>query len=286
MKIVKKIFRLIKRITVELSIYLPINKESTAENVIVSLTSYPERLGTIDKVIRSLLRQTIQPKKIILWLGTDTKDDQIPKKLVKLEKKSGGLFQIRKNVENIKPHKKYFFAMQENPEAAIITVDDDLFYDSSLVKDLIDSYKKYPECVHARRVNLMKKTADGKIGKYATWDWEYKTITKPDFALLPTGCGGILYPPKILPPETFQMESIKEYCLNTDDIWLKFMELKAGVKVVFTNNKTVHPLTIRKSQKTALMLNNAQNSRENINDINIEKMEKFTGINLGDYAKL
>lgn len=82
------------------------------------------------------------------------------------------------------------------------------------------------------------------------------------------------------------MEAIKENCLNTDDIWLKFMELKAGVKVVFTNNRIVHPLTIRKSQKTALMHNNAQNSTENINDINISKMENFTGINMGDYAEL
>lgn len=286
MNIIKKIFRLIKRISVELSIYLPLKKTNASHDVIVSLTSYPERLCNIHKVILSLLRQTTTPRKIILWLGTDTAENQIPRKLRKLEKNSGGLFQIRTNVENIKPHKKYFFVMQENPEAIIVTVDDDLFYDKNLLSDLLESYEKNPHCVHARRVNLMKKTDDGKIDKYANWEWECKKITDPSFALLPTGCGGVLYPPKILPQDTFQMEAIKENCLNTDDIWLKFMELKAGVKVVFTNNRIVHPLTIRKSQKTALMHNNAQNSTENINDINISKMENFTGINMGDYAEL
>ena len=89
-----------------------------------------------------------------------------------------------------------------------------------------------------------------------------------------------LYPSNILPPETFDIENIKKYCLDTDDIWLKFMELKNNVKVVFTNSKVIHPLTIRHTQEDSLMQTNTKN--ENINDINIKNMEKFTGIKLGD----
>lgn len=43
------------------------NSEST--KVIVSLTSYPPRIKTVDQVIRSLLAQTVKPWKIILWLA-------------------------------------------------------------------------------------------------------------------------------------------------------------------------------------------------------------------------
>lgn len=275
--------RILRRIKTELSIYLPTKIEENVSDVIISLTSYPARLPKLHIVIKSLLRQKYQPSKIYLYLGTDTKDSDIPDSLKKLEKKSKGLFEIKTNYEDLKPHKKYFYVMQENPESIVITVDDDLIYDCNLVKDLYKSYKKHPECVSARRVNFMTKTNDS-INSYLNWKWEYKNELEPSFALLPTGCGGVLYPPHILPKETFDSVAVKKHCLNTDDIWLKFMELKNDVKVVFTNSKIIHPLTLRGSQKSALMHSNAESTTENRNDINIRNMAKFTGINLADFC--
>lgn len=276
--------RILSRLTTELSIYMPLWNAKENDKVIVSLTSYPARLPKLHIVIKSLLRQTMHPGKILLWLGEDTKESDITKKLRTLEKKSKGYFEIRTGCENIRPHKKYFYAMQEFSDKAIITVDDDLIYDKNLVRDLWHSYEKYQDCVSARRVNLMTKNEDGELNEYNDWKWEYKKELKPSFALLPTGCGGVLYPPHILPENTFDLKAIKEHCLNTDDIWLKFMELKNSVKVVFTNSKVVHPLTLRGSQKTALMHSNAEAKTENRNDINIRKMQNFTGLYLKDYC--
>ena len=64
------------------------NKEQLP--VIVSLTSIPPRFKRLHLVIRSLLTQTHQPKKIVLWLNHEIKD-QIPEKLLKLQ---GNLFEI------------------------------------------------------------------------------------------------------------------------------------------------------------------------------------------------
>lgn len=76
-------------------------------------------------------------------------------------------------------------------------------------------------------------------------------------------------------------EVIKNYCLNTDDIWLKFMELKAGIKVVWTNSKINHPLSLRGSQESGLLQTNTKG--ENRNDINIKNMIEYTKINPCDY---
>ena len=275
------IIRVFRRIITELYTSLPITKpKKVLSDVIVSLTSYPARLGQLHMVIRSLLKQRVAPKKIILYLGNDTKDSDIPQKLKKLTKYN---FEIRTGYKDIKPHKKYFFAMQEFPENTIITVDDDLLYDKNLVKELTECAAKNPGCVCARRVNLITKDENGNLNPYSKWKWEYKKETTPSHTLIATGCGGILYPAHCLPPETFDMEAIKEICLNTDDIWLKFMELKNDVKVVFSNNKVIHPLTLRHTQESGLLQTNT--SGENRNDINIKKMQNFTGIKLEDFAE-
>ena len=59
------------------------------------------------------------------------------------------------------------------------------------------------------------------------------------------------------------------------------MELKNNIKIVFSNNKVIHPLTLRHTQESGLLQTNT--SGENRNDINIKKMQDFTGINLSDY---
>lgn len=271
--------RIIRRFFTELKLFLPIKNKNINEEIIVSLTSYPARLNKLHLVIRSLLHQKMLPKNIVLYLDNNTKSKDIPKSLKKLQKYN---FIIKENYENLKPHNKYFYAMQEFPDKVIITVDDDLIYDENLISDLYNSYKKYPNCVSARRVHKMTQK-DNKIESYNNWLWEYKNELNPSHSLLATGVGGVLYPAHIFPKETFNKDDIKKYCLNTDDIWLKFMELKNDIKVVFTNSKIIHPLTIRNSQDSGLMHTNTSN--ENRNDINIKLMEDFTKINLAKYVE-
>lgn len=273
------IIKILRRLYTELKLFLPIKNKNINEEIIVSLTSYPARLNKLHLVIRALLHQKMLPKNIILYLDNNTKSKDIPKSLKKLQKYN---FIIKENYENLKPHNKYFYAMQEFPDKVIITVDDDLIYDENLISDLYNSYKKYPNCVSARRVHKMTQK-DNKIESYNNWLWEYKNELNPSHSLLATGVGGVLYPAHILPKETFNKDDIKKYCLNTDDIWLKFMELKNDIKVVFTNSKIIHPLTIRNSQDSGLMHTNTSN--ENRNDINIKLMEDFTKINLAKYVE-
>ena len=271
--------RIVRRLVTEGRLWLPVKQKNIAQDVVVSLTSYPARLPQLHLVIRSLLHQSLSPREIVLYLATDTNEEDIPDSLRELEKYN---FTIKTGYEDLKPHKKYFFAMQEYPDDSIITVDDDVIYDKDFVRDLCSCHQKNPGCVCGRRVHRMTKDNAGQIRSYNDWQWECRDILEPSHQLFTTGCGGVLYPPHILPPEAFDAAAIKVHCLNTDDVWLKFMELKTGARVVFTNSKVMHPLTIRKTQASALMHTNT--AAENRNDLNIKAMEFFTGIKLADYA--
>ena len=272
--------RIFKRLFTEARIFFPIPKKTKIyPGLIISLTSYPARLKTLHIVIRSLLKQKVSAEKVILYLGTDSKESDIPKKLRKLTKYN---FEIKTGYEDLKPHKKYFFAMQEYPNHMILTVDDDSIYDKNLVKDLVECSEKNPGCVCARRVNLITRDSSGKLNPYSDWKWDYKELLIPSDAIIATGCAGVLYPAQSIPREAFDIKTVQENCLTTDDIWLKFMELKNGIKVVFSNSRVGHPLTLRHTQDTGLLQMNTTGINQN--DINIKKIQEITGLKLADFC--
>lgn len=271
-------FRLIKRLLTELPLYFPVfGRRKKIENLIVSFTSYPARINTLHMVVRSLLRQSICAKNIVLYLGSDTPENAIPKKLKKLCKR--GLL-IKTGYEDLKPHKKYFFAMQEYPDNIIITVDDDIMYEKNMIEHLYNSYKKYPDAVSARRVTKLTKS-ENKINSYNDFESEYTKETKPSASLIAVGVGGVLYPPHILHKDAFNSELIKKTCLFTDDIWLKFMELKNNAKVVYVPSTLEKDLTVRSTQKSALMIENIECG--NRNDECIKAIQNELSVNLAEF---
>ena len=246
-------------------------------HIVVSLTSFPARFNTLHYALKSILHQNMAPDLIFLCLTKDEVKDETELPQSVLELKKYGL-QIYFAEENLKPHNKYFYAMRHYPNSLIITVDDDNMYDRNLLHDLYNSYIKYPTAISARRVHQIIRSKQNILLPYNKWHYEYKKKTKPSCDLLATGVGGVLYPPGILPPEAFDAERIRELCLNADDIWLKFMELKNNVPVVWVKGR-VHPLTIRKAQKITLQKNNYH---KNQNDAYITGLQQYYGINLGE----
>ena len=229
--------------------------------IIVSLTSYPARIGNVVSTIKSLLNQSYRPTHIQLWLAEEEfarKTDSIPDEL----KISDPIFEI-KWCDDLKPHKKYYYAMKENPDAIIITVDDDVIYEPLLVEKLLNSYIRFPKCVSAMRVNLMTADRKGKINPYRKWERDYNaSIFEPRFDLLATGVGGILYPPGLISKTLFDKELIKSTCLYADDLWLKYNEVISEIPVVHAHPEQLSTV-ISGSQENALYL---QNLTENKND--------------------
>lgn len=58
--------------------------------------------------------------------------------------------------EDIRSHKKFYYAMQEYPDDMIITIDDDVYYRSDTIELLYQTHLKYPQDVCANLTRVLK----------------------------------------------------------------------------------------------------------------------------------
>lgn len=237
-----------------------IKKEDRKQRIIVSLTSYGERLKTVHLTLDTIFRQTEKPDKIVLCVSEEDYT-LLPAKLKTLERK--GKIELLA-VEDLRAHKKYFYTMQKYPDDIVITVDDDVLYRHDLVERLYAAHKLYPDCVCAIRVHRIKLDEDGEPLPYTEWklrSTEYLLQPRNDY--LATGVGGVLYPPHLFGQEIFNVQLIKELCYYADDIWLKIMELRSNVRVVLADNDPT--LTYTEGTQEGGLFNT--NVGENRNDL-------------------
>lgn len=221
--------------------------------IIISFTSYPARISTIDKVLDSIIKQTVLPDKIILYLSSD--EFRYYKDIPDLEKYDKYGFEIHWNKENLKSHKKWFYALQEYPNDVIITIDDDISYKDTMIEELLTCYRRHPKAVIARRVHLITCQKDGSIAAYDKW-WSgcNKYVGTPRMDLVAIGCQGILYPPHIFNDEVFNKRMFMEKVPYADDLWLKVMELYSGIATVLSNQFCDDPI-LEECKNTGLYLN-------------------------------
>jgi hypothetical protein len=256
--------------------YNPLNDIKRNHHIVVSLTSFPARFDTLHYALKSILTQSMKPDLIFLCLTKDEVkgESALPQSVLELAQHG---IQIHFADDNLKPHNKYYSAMQLFPNSLLITVDDDNMYDTHMIRNLYASFLKYPAAVSAKRVHKIIHNEDNKVLPYNKWRYEYTKETEPSHVLLATGVGGVLYPPGILPAETFDAQKIRELCLNADDIWLKFMEHKNNIPVVWVKGGRVHPLTLKRAQHITLQKNNYH---KNQNDIYITGLQDYYGIRI------
>ncbi|MFD4817055.1 glycosyltransferase family A protein [Peribacillus butanolivorans] len=227
------------------------NNEERQNKVIVSLTTFPARINVIWIAIESLLRQSYRPDEIILWLAKDQFNglESLPKKLIEQQKRG---LSIRFCDEDLRSHKKYYYAFKEYPEDIIITVDDDVIYPKNTLEVLFELHKIYPDCICCNRAHLIKMNKDKTIDSYKSWTHNPTGFMGPSKLLCPTGVSGVLYPPNSINLEVFNKDSIKSLCFYADDLWLKIMSLKNNTRVIKSSNFSYDLFTIESSQKESL----------------------------------
>ena len=203
--------------------------EVREKKVIVSLTSYPRRIKAVSIVTATMTKQTYKPDKIVLYLAREQFPDEKLPFFLRIQQKFG--IEIIFVDEDIKPHKKYYYAIRDYPNDIVITVDDDAHYDKDLVECLLRSYKKYPKSVSGMRIGCITFRPDGTIRPYSKWG-RSKAMKPPSLAYFAVGVGGILYPPGCMHKELFNVGNLKKTCLNADDIWLKIMQVMCNTPVV------------------------------------------------------
>lgn len=207
------------------------------KRVIVALTSYPPRINTIYKTLRSIFGQSRLPDKIVLYLAKSdfpNGEHDLPDSLTDLLWHD---FEIRWVDLDLKPHKKYYWAFQDFPDDLIVTIDDDLIYRRSMIQELLDTYKRHPGCIVASRTHLIMFNDDGSLKPYDQWIYEAphfhpNLVGVESNRLFATTGAGTLFDPHLFPVLTFDAELIQRFCLNADDVWLKVIETVAGIPIV------------------------------------------------------
>ncbi|MBO7693345.1 MAG: hypothetical protein J6T10_12005 [Methanobrevibacter sp.] len=219
-------------------------KQYNNEKVIISLTSHGVRIKYVSKTIFSILKGSFKDIHVVLTLY---KDDikLIPDDLKLMI--DNNVIELLVADKKIGPHTKYFYTMKKYKDTPIITIDDDGIYDNEIIENLYNKYLEHPNCICANRVH--KITFKNRIiNKYNKWHYEYKRELKPSNLLFATGVGGVLYPPNILKIDDNNLQDIKN-CLWADDVYLKVLEIRYNVKVVFTNVRNILPQSFSKPIK-------------------------------------
>lgn len=223
-------------------------------NIIVSLTTKPDRVHKTWMVIESILRQAVKPEAIFLYLACEEfkNESTLPKRLIKLKKRG---LQIVFVEDNLKPHNKYFYAMSSFPKANVLTIDDDKIYPSHLIGTLkmhMQTHKDQICAVLARQITFDKAMPK----KYICWDLT-KVSLNPSHELLSLGVGGVLYPKAALHSDAFDKSILKSKALLADDIWIKIMALRNNTRVASVTSEFKKPfLSITGLGKDQLMQKN------------------------------
>lgn len=219
--------------------------------IVVSLTSIPDRLSTLDIVIRSLFRQTHLPEKIVLWLNEDLKN-RLPKNLSRLQ---NHIFEIRYSPLTCS-HRKLILSLEHFPDMPIITCDDDLIYHKEWLFKTYQEHLRYPNDIIANETTQIKYDDKGRFLPFI--EWRERETNYPALSLLPIGARGILYPPRSLHPTVLDQDLFLTLTPKADDLWFKAMALLQGTVSRQSNNPPQIPYPIIGSQKHALHKENVR----------------------------
>lgn len=222
------------------------------QQVIVSLTSFPAAIPYAIQAIQSVLNGSVLPDKVILYLTfAQFGHNGIPQDLQRLSERCP-IFEIRNYDQDIRSYRKLVPALQDFPEAVIVTIDDDVAYHRHMLRDLLRLHEQYPHAVLAHRAKRVKPGRPYREwSKYRWYSFLLKRIHS-GYRNMPTGVGGVLYPPGALKADMIRPELFTRIAPTTDDIWFWAAAVANGTPIIpvpFGYNK---PKGLKKPRELSL----------------------------------
>lgn len=237
--------------------------------IILSLTTYGERINTVYLTIETLLNQTKKADKIILWLAEDEFNrDNLPSTLKEQEKLGLEIGFCK----DIKSYKKLIPTLKKHPNDIIVTFDDDLLYRLDTLEKLYDAYLNDPKCIHCIRGRKIKSNILGELQSYNKWKNSFNYF-KASYKIIPIGVGGVLYPVNCFYKDILKEDLFMTLAPRADDIWFKAMTFKNGFKckIVKQDKKKIKKLNyIDGTQEKSLF--NSNKDEENGNNPQIKSV--------------
>lgn len=189
--------------------------------LIVSLTSYPARFGTLVLTLRAILRQSVRPDRVILWLD-EGDEASLPAEVTAMD----GL-EVR-ICPRWRSYKKIVPTLVAEPGAYVVTADDDVYYRRDWLEGLVRATLAGAPiaCHRAHRVVL---GPDGRPLSYQDWQRNIGAPERSPLVFL-TGVMGVIYAPGVFHADVTRDDLFTALAPGTDDVWLYWMHRLAGVE--------------------------------------------------------
>lgn len=217
-------------------------------SIIVSFTSFPARIENVWQVVECMLRQTLKPSKILLWLSKEQfpTSDSIPQSLHNLK---SDIFEIRMVDGDVRSHKKYLYTLQEYPDVLLFLIDDDIYYPTDILERSMSEFEKGKSTVVCNYGYFMKYQENGKLAPYRSWSRAIK-YSESESVFFGSGGGTLICTSKLTGLAT-DIELALRLTPIADDIWLNAMVRLSGMKVAILNNGNILPIQIKEDIKLA-----------------------------------
>ncbi|MDR1168465.1 MAG: glycosyltransferase [Heliobacteriaceae bacterium] len=228
---------------------LGLSTEKRNPRVIVSLTSFPQRMYDIHFGLYSLLNQTFKPDEVILWLGAEqfpNLEDDLPRPVLALKEKGLTI----KWFQNLHSYTKLVPSLREFPDDIIVTADDDIYYEPEWLEKLYNAHLQTPNDIVCHRALRVKLNSSGIEG-CKKWS---KPLKKPSSSLknFLTGVGGVLYPPKSLYKDADNIELFTSLSPREDDLWFWAMAVLQGTKITVVKDNIIHLMHVNPERERGL----------------------------------
>jgi hypothetical protein len=154
----------------------------------------------------------------------------------------------------------------------IVTVDDDMFYQSNHIERLMTSYAKNKSVIHCHRGRLVPVFRNGTLrtGQVPDWRlfWAGSCKAPVSKLVMAQGVDGILYPPHSLDNHIFQSEVFHKLCPFHDDLWFWVMAILHGTPTLVIE-QCERPMVLVGPRKRTLLDRNYRNYTYHVQTVRV-----------------
>lgn len=224
-----------------------LNKNRREHHIVVSLTSFPERIGIVYKTIQTILNQkNIKPDAVELWLAAEqfpNFEKDLPSSLLMLKKYGLEICWCH----DLRSYKKLIPALKKHSDSIIVTSDDDVYYGVAWLEKLYREYDANAKNIYCHRATKFEYHQ----GEFSIQGGGRNYYHEPSFLNKLVGVGGVMYSPGVLHEDIFKENIFMKYAPTNDDIWFWFMAIKNSTMVKVVDCPESRPINVLGSEKTS-----------------------------------
>lgn len=256
------------------------------KDLIVSLTSFPDRIDEVQYTVYSLLNQSLLPEKIILWLAREQfegKEKNLPSKLIALQNATNRMFEIYW-CKDMRSYKKLIplisSSYDEFKGKNIVICDDDIYYRKYTIQKLLEEHYRHPLDVICHIGKKMQFSKNKELLPYDQWKW--CKYCMGENTVLPIGAGTVLYPADIIEkaPLLGRIDLFEKLAPKADDIWFWFSIVKEGFFISIPKHAYKKMIYINPEREYGLVEGftlSKINDGQKLNDKQLNNIELFFG---------